>query len=73
MSQETAKKIGENFRGTQLAIIDEISMINLESLAEISQRHQQGLLAINENKTERERELIRQKPFGGMHMLFTGN
>ena len=71
MSQETAKKIGENFRGTQLAIIDEISMINLESLAEISQRHQQGLLAITEN--EGERELIRQKPFGGMHMLFTGD
>ena len=71
MSPETAKRIGENFRGTKLAVIDEISMINLESIAEISQRHQQGLLAITDGDDEK--ELIKQKPFGGMHMLFTGD
>ena len=69
--QQTAKKIGEKFYGTKLAILDEISMINLESLAEISHRHRQGLLAVTDDNEQR--QIIKEKPFGGMHMIFTGD
>ena len=71
LSQLTAKKVGEKFRGTKLIVLDEISMINLENLSEISERHKQGLLAITEDIGER--EYIKQTPFGGIHMLFTGD
>ena len=71
ISQQTAKKIGEKFAGTKLGVLDEISMINLESLAEISHRHRQGLLAVTSDNDERHN--IMTKPFGGLHMLFTGD
>ena len=71
MTAANAKKVGERFRGTRLLVIDEISMINLESLSEISYRHQQGMLAMTDD--EDERSLIKSKPFGGTHILFTGD
>ena len=71
ITQQTAKKIGEKFFGTKLGILDEISMINLESLADISHRHRQGLLAVTDDNEER--QSIMEKPFGGLHMLFTGD
>jgi hypothetical protein len=43
MTQSTARKVGEKFKGTKLLVLDEISMINLKSIAEISLRHQKGL------------------------------
>jgi hypothetical protein len=71
MSAQTARKVGEKFRGTRLAVLDEVSMINVESIAEISTRHQQGMLAITDD--EQRRSEIMKKPFGGMHILFTGD
>jgi PIF1-like helicase len=71
MTQQTAQRIGENFRGTKLVVIDEISMINLESIAEMSRRHQQGMLALTDDVNEREN--IMRRPFGGAHVLFTGD
>jgi PIF1-like helicase len=71
MTLESAKKVGEKFRGTKLIIIDEISMINLENLADMSHRHQQGLLALTDDIDER--SYILSKPFGGIHVLFTGD
>lgn len=71
MTQETARKVGEKFKGTKLAVLDEVSMINLESISEISKRHQQALLSVTDDPTEK--EAINAKPFGGMHILFTGD
>jgi hypothetical protein len=47
-----------------------ISMINLENLADMSHRHHQGLLALTDDIDER--NYIMSKPFGGIHILFTG-
>ena len=71
ITQQTAKKFGEKFYGTKLGVLDEISMINLESLADISHRHRQGLLAVTDDSEERQK--ILEIPFGGLHMLFTGD
>ena len=38
MSKNTAKAVGAKISGLKLLVIDEISMINLETLAEISSR-----------------------------------
>jgi hypothetical protein len=46
-------------------------MINLESIAEISLRHQRGLLSVTDDPTEK--RSIENKPFGGTHILFTGD
>lgn len=71
MTLQSAKKVGEKFRGTKLIIIDEISMINLENLADMSHRHQQGLLSLTDDTEEK--KYIMSKPFGGIHVLFTGD
>jgi PIF1-like helicase len=71
VSQTTAKKIGAKFHGIKLAVLDEISMVKLEDLAYMSNRHKQGQLAITDD--EEERKLIMTKPFAGMHILFTGD
>jgi PIF1-like helicase len=71
MTQSTARKVGEKFKGTKLIVLDEISMINLESIAEISLRHQKGLLSVTDDPTEK--CSIENKPFGGTHILFTGD
>lgn len=71
MSQQTAQKIGDNSRGTKLIVTDEISMINLESIAEMSRRHQEGMIALTDDQDER--DIIKQLPFGGTHVLFTGD
>ena len=71
MTQTTARKVGEKFKGTRLIVLDEISMIKLESIAEISLRHQKGLLSVTDDPTEK--CSIENKPFGGTHILFTGD
>jgi hypothetical protein len=71
MSSLTAKRIGSKFDGTKLLVLDEISMINLKSLAEISDRHIAALKSLTEDKEEQ--EIIYSKRFGGVHVLFTGD
>lgn len=71
LSPESAKAVGHKIHGVKLSIIDEVSMINLETLHEISQRAIEGLCAINNNQSEC--DIIKSKPFGGMHMIFTGD
>lgn len=71
LSSLTAKKIGSKFDGTKLLVLDEISMINLENIAEISDRHIAALKSLTEDKQEQ--EIINSKLFGGVHVLFTGD
>ena len=46
-------------------------MINLENLADMSYRHQQGMLALTDDIDER--NYITSMPFGGTSVLFTGD
>jgi PIF1-like helicase len=71
MASRTAKAVGAKLLGIKLAVLDEISMINLETLYEISERQKEAMLAYVED--ENERKLIESQPFGGVHMLFTGD
>ena len=47
MTKNTAKAVGAKISGIKLLVIDEISMINLETLAEISKRQIEAMLYIN--------------------------
>jgi PIF1-like helicase len=67
MTRGSAKNVGERFRGTKLIIIDEISMISLENLADMSYRHQQGMLSLTDDIDER--NYILSKPFGGIGVI----
>jgi hypothetical protein len=71
MASRTAKAVGAKLLGIKLAVLDEISMINLETLYEISGRQKEAMPAYVED--ENERKLIESQPFGGVHMLFTGD
>jgi PIF1-like helicase len=71
MASRTAKAVGTKLQGVKIAILDEISMINLETLHEISERQKQAMLEFTDD--ENERETIKSKPFGGIHILFTGD
>ena len=71
MSSATAKAVGAKVAGLHLIVLDEISMINLETLHEISERQ---IAAMGTQTTdESQRENYKDKLFGGMHMLFTGD
>jgi PIF1-like helicase len=71
MASRTAKAVGAKLLGIKLAVLDEISMINIETLYEISERQKEAMLAYVEDEIER--EYIKSTPFGGVHMLFTGD
>ena len=71
MASRTAKAVGTKLQGVKIAILDEISMINLETLHEISERQKQAMLEFTDD--ENEREAIKSKPFGGLNMIFTGD
>ena len=71
MSAKSAQAVGAKLAGVKLIIIDEISMVNLESLYEISQRHTCSLCT--QTSDEFERSEILQKAFGGTHVMFTGD
>ena len=71
MAKNTAKAVGAKTSGLKLLVIDEISMINLETLAEISNRKIEAMLSQTDD--ENERNITRSKLFGGVHMLFTGD
>lgn len=70
MSSATAKAVGAKVLGLKLIILDEISMINLATLYEISERQ---IAAMGTQSDSSERDINRLKPFGGMHIIFTGD
>lgn len=73
MSPVTAKAVGAKLNGLKLIVLDEISMINLETLHEISERQKEAMISNAEILSDEEIEHIRSKPFGGLHVLFTGD
>lgn len=71
MSINTTKSIAAKFNGTKLLIIDEISMIGLESLYLIKERIKRALIhnAIDDN----EKNNIQQSAWGGLHVILAGD
>ena len=71
MSKATAKAVGAKVLGLKLLVLDEISMINLENLSDISERQRTAMGT--QTCDESERNMINSKHFGGVHVLFTGD
>ena len=69
MSKNTAKAVGAKISGLKLLVIDEISMINLETLAEISSRQIEAMLSQTDDESDR--NVISSQLFGGIHVLIT--
>ena len=70
-SNKKLQLIGKNLRGVKLIIIDEISMISFESLYEISETIKNALLTTCDD--EEIIQAITTRPFGGIHILLTGD
>jgi hypothetical protein len=71
MSKECAQAVGSKIAGVKLIVIDEISMINLETLNEISERQ---IAAMGTQTSDPLlRQSLKEKHFGGVHILFTGD
>ena len=71
MSKERAQAVGSKIAGVKLIVLDEISMINLEILNEISERQ---IAAMGTQISDLIlRQSLKEKHFGGVHILFTGD
>lgn len=71
LSDQTARKVGQKIKGAKLMILDEISLVSLESLYVISESLKLALSANTEDAVEK--RIISQTPFGGMHMFIAGD
>ena len=71
ISGPCAQAVGAKLNGVKLVIIDEISMINLETLYEISKRHTKSMGTLITDEMERMNK--ESCHFGGTHVLFTGD
>ena len=65
--------IGNNLKGVKLIITDEISMVSYESLYDISETIKAALIAASDENDADTINLIKQRPFGGIHILMTGD
>jgi hypothetical protein len=71
MSENAARTLGKKLEGAKVLVIDEIGMIPLEGIYDMSQRCKAGLMSLTED--EEERKVIESKPFGGLHVFFAGD
>ena len=63
--------LGKKFEGMRLLILDEIAMISLESLHFIEREVAAAMATLGE--TPDEKHDIELKPFGGLHVVFSGD
>ena len=71
MSQERAEEIYKRIKGVKLIIIDEVSMVGLEALHEISRRVCEAICTSIADRTERMR--VNNKPFAGITTILCGD
>ena len=69
ISKECAQAVGSKISGIKLIVLDEISMINLQTLNEISE-HQIAAMGTHTSDPVL-RNSFQSKHFGGVHMFFT--
>jgi hypothetical protein len=77
LSDTSATTIGNDIAGSRLLIIDEISMVGCYSLYEINRRLKAGLEYYYSKLPDLKNRIeilhnIRNLPFGGLHVLFSG-
>lgn len=71
LSQNKAETLYDRIKGVKLIVIDEISMVSLEALYEISKRISEAICtSIADPK---ERAVVSKKPFGGITTIFCGD
>ena len=63
--------IGAEIRDAKLLILDEVSMIGVEDLYNISTTLQKARATLFDNEADKERAM--RLPFGGLHVLFVGD
>ena len=73
ISNNTARKVGQKLKGVKLLILDEISLTSFENLYEIHERIVESLLSVIATNETELRQQISNKPFGGIHILFSGD
>jgi len=71
LSQEKAEEIYNRIRGVKLIIIDEVSMVGLEALHEISRRICEAMCTAIADPKERAR--VNNKPFAGITTVLCGD
>ena len=71
MSSKCAKAVGAKVLGVKLIVLDEISMINLEDLNDISERQISAMKT--QTSDDNLRKSYQSQHFGGVHILFTGD
>ena len=73
ISDDTARKVGLKIKGVKLLIIDEVSLVSLQDLYEISERFIAAKLTTIPSTDTTLRDEIRGQPFGGIHVLLVGD
>jgi len=63
--------LGKKLEGLRLLILDEIAMISLKSLYIIERTVAAAMATLA--KTDEEKKAIESKPFGGLHVIFSGD
>lgn len=71
LKQQKAEEVYSHIKGVKLIIIDEISMVSLESLHEISRRICEAICTSVPDP--KERSSINSKPFGGITTILCGD
>lgn len=71
LSQEKAQEVYNRIKGVKMIIIDEVSMIGLEALHEISRRFCEAICTSIADPKEREE--VNKKPFGGITVVLCGD
>jgi hypothetical protein len=70
-SQISARKIGAKIKGVKCVILDEISMLSLSNLHIFESRIRHGVATNSDNIIERNN--ILNTPFGGIHIILSGD
>ena len=71
LTQDKAETLYQQIKGVKLIIIDEISMVSLESLYEISTRICEAICTSIADPAERRK--VHKKPFAGMNTILCGD
>lgn len=71
LTQDKAETLYKQIKGVKLIVIDEISMVSLESLYEISTRICEAICTSIADPTERKK--VRNKPFAGINTILCGD
>lgn len=71
LSQQKAEEVYHRIKGVKLFIIDEISMVSLESLHEISTRICEAICSSISDRAER--AAVMKQPFAGVPTIFVGD